>query len=107
MWRAALVLTLAAFSSGCVVRTAIDVASAPVKVVSKAADLATTSQSEADEQRGREIRRREERLGKLEREYEKQARQCEEGSDSACREAVNLRREMDALMPGIPVEQED
>lgn len=67
---ATLALIFAAFSvSGCV-STLVDVATAPVKVVSKGVDLATTSQSEADEKRGREIRRREERLAKLEREYE-------------------------------------
>ncbi len=34
------------------------------KVASKSVDLATTSQSEADQKRGRQIRQREERLGK-------------------------------------------
>lgn len=60
------------FLSGCIAKTAVDVATAPVKVGSKAVDLATTSQSEADEKRGREIRQREERLGKLQRRYEKE-----------------------------------
>ena len=59
-----LILSLAL--SGCI-GTLVDVATAPVKVVSKGVDLATTSQSERDEKRGREIRQREERLGKLER----------------------------------------
>lgn len=49
---------------GCLVRTAADVATAPIKAGSKAADWATTSQDEADRQRGREIRREEERRGK-------------------------------------------
>ena len=69
MHRPALIF-LASFScllSGCL-GTVADVVTAPVKVAGKAVDLATTSQSEADEKRGREIRRREERLGKLERE---------------------------------------
>ena len=51
--------------SGCLAKTVVDVATLPVKAASKAVDLATTSQSEADEKRGREIRRREERLAKL------------------------------------------
>ena len=34
---------------GCLAKTVVDVATAPVKVVSKGVDLATTSQSEADE----------------------------------------------------------
>lgn len=51
--------TLATISlSGCVVKTAASVVTAPVKVVGKGVDMATTSQSEADEKRGREIRRR-------------------------------------------------
>ena len=45
--------------------TAVDVATIPVKVVSSGVDAATTSQSEADQKRGREIRKREERLGRL------------------------------------------
>jgi hypothetical protein len=92
---------------GCVVRTVADVATAPVRVASSAVDMATTSQSEADEARGREIRRREERLGKLEREYAELAGDCDDGDDEACREAVAVRREMDALIPTIPVEPED
>lgn len=88
---------------GCV-STVANVVTAPVRVAGRAVDLATTSQSEADETRGREIRRREERLGELQREYEDQAEKCQDGDDSACRDAVALRREMDALMPGVPVE---
>lgn len=92
--------------SGCV-GTLVDVATAPVKVVSKGVDLATTSQSEADEKRGREIRRREERLAKLEREYEKQLDECEEGDRRACSEARDTYAEMQQILPTIPVEPED
>ncbi|HVL78887.1 MAG TPA: hypothetical protein VM346_06320 [Sphingomicrobium sp.] len=53
---------------GCVVAsavdTAVDVAKVPVAVVSAGVDAATTSQSEADEKRGRELRRMEERCRK-------------------------------------------
>src|SRR5688572_24932929 len=45
--------------SGCVASTLANVVTAPVKVASSAVDLATTSQSEADEKRGRELRKRE------------------------------------------------
>ena len=45
--------------SGCLARTALDVVTLPVKVASKGIDLATTSQSEADQKRGKEIRQRE------------------------------------------------
>jgi hypothetical protein len=60
--------------SGCVVKTlaetAVDVATLPVKAVSKGVDLATTSQSEADEKRGRELRKAEEAAGRAARERE-------------------------------------
>lgn len=92
---------------GCIARTALDVATAPVKVASKAADWATTSQDEADRNRGREIRRREERLARLDHDYQREAAKCREGSDRACRRAVELRAEIDALVPTIPVEPKD
>ena len=57
-----LALLAALTLQGCLAKTAWDVATLPVKAGSKAVDLATTSQSEADEKRGRELRKREERL---------------------------------------------
>ncbi len=102
---AALALILAALAlQGCLARAAVDVVTLPVKAASAGVDAATTSQSEADENRGREIRRREERLGKLERDYDKQMERCGEGDDEACEKAQAIRAEMKALMPGIPVE---
>lgn len=86
--------------------TVADVVTAPVKVVSKGVDLATTSQSESDEKRGREIRRREERLAKLEREYKKQLDECHEGSRRACDQATDTYAEMQQIIPTIPVEPE-
>ena len=50
--------------SGCLARTAMDIVTLPVKVVSAGVDAATTSQSEADQRRGRQIREEEERLGR-------------------------------------------
>src|SRR4029453_4300841 len=54
--------------SGCVVgtiaETAVDVVTLPVKVASAGVDAATTSQSEADEKRGREMRKQDEERGK-------------------------------------------
>jgi hypothetical protein len=68
--------------SGCIVASvadaAVDVATLPVKAVSKSVDLATTSQSEADEKRGRELRKAEEAAGKRDREWQ---RQCEKAKD--------------------------
>ena len=59
--------------AGCftVAKTAVDVVTLPVKVVAKGVDLATTSQSEADENRGRALRKAEEAAGKQQREWEK------------------------------------
>ncbi|AXK43431.1 hypothetical protein DVR09_02780 [Erythrobacter aureus] len=91
---------------GCLAKTVVDVATAPVKVVSKGVDLATTSQSEADEKRGREIRKREQRLAKLERDYEKQLDQCEDGARRACNEARDTYAEMQQIIPSIPTEPE-
>lgn len=73
-------LPAAMLLSGCVVatvaKTAVDVATMPVKAVSKAADLATTSQAEADQKRGRALRKEEERRG---REARDMAERCRKG----------------------------
>lgn len=98
-------LSLAALAlQGCLARAAVNVVTLPVRAVSKGVDVATTSQSEADESRGREIRRREERLGALERDLDKQSERCADGDDEACEKAQAIRAEMKALLPGVPVE---
>ena len=89
---------------GCLAKTAYDVATLPVKVASSGVDMATTSQAEADQKRGREIRRREERLGHLQRDYDKQIDQCGDGDQDACEKARKTYAEMQQLMPGVPVE---
>lgn len=105
---AVFILPLAAFGlSGCLAKTALDVATAPVKVASKAVDLATTSQSEADEKLGRAIRQREERLGKLGRQREKLEKQCIEGDRRACNQAAQVNAQIQAMLPQIPVEPEE
>ena len=50
--------------SGCLAKTALDIATLPVKAASKTVDVLTTSQSEADEKRGRAVRKREECIGR-------------------------------------------
>ena len=74
------ILAAAFLLSGCVVgtiaETAVDVATIPVKVVSYGVDAATTSQSEADEKRGRELRRQDEERGKQARAM---AERCRKG----------------------------
>ncbi|WP_246263342.1 hypothetical protein [Parasphingopyxis algicola] len=62
--RIMIVTLMALLLSGCIARTAASVVTAPFKAVGQAADWATTSQDEADRNRGREIREEEERLGR-------------------------------------------
>lgn len=99
--------TAALALQGCLAKTALDVVTLPVKVASRGVDLATTSQAEADQTRGREIRRREERLGKLQRDYEKQMNQCGDGDRRACDHARLTYAEMQVLLPSIPVEPDE
>lgn len=65
--------------SGCVVatvaETAVDVVTLPVKAVAAGVDAATTSQSEADQKRGRELRKAEEERGRQARLAEKRCRE--------------------------------
>ena len=68
---AALALTL----PGCLAKTALDVVTLPVKAASAGVDVVTTSQSEADEKRGRQIREHEECVGKEERRARKAGRE--------------------------------
>ena len=97
-------LVLAPLLSGCL-STAASIVTAPVRVAGKAADWATTSQSEADEKRGREMRKREERLGKLERSYGRNRQKCDRGDDEACEAARADYDEMQDLMPSVPYER--
>jgi uncharacterized lipoprotein YajG len=84
--------------TGCIARTALDVVTAPVKVVSKGVDLATTSQSEADEKRGRAVRKREERLGQLDRLRDEKRQKCSKGNDDACAEVPVITSEINRLL---------
>lgn len=61
-------------SGGCIAKTAFDVVTLPVKVGSKAVDMATTSQSESDRNYGKRMRQAEEREGRERREYDKRCR---------------------------------
>lgn len=90
--------------NGCVAKTMLDVVTAPVKIASKTVDLATESQSERDEKRGREIRRREQKLARLDRDWQIANAECEGGKRKSCDERDDLAKEMDVLMPSIPVE---
>ena len=78
--KALLILAGAVLLSGCVVgtiaETAVDVVTLPVKVASAGVDAATTSQSEADEKRGRELRKQDEERG---RQARAMAERCRKG----------------------------
>jgi hypothetical protein len=77
-----LAVPLSLLLSGCLARTAVDIVTLPVKVVGAGVDAVTTSQAEADQRRGRELREEEERRGRL-------ARRCERHPDRE--ECRNLR----------------
>jgi hypothetical protein len=102
------VLSMIPFLSGCVVgtvaRTAVTVATLPVKAVAAGVDAATTSQSEADQKRGRELRKREQALGKLQRQYDQQSKYCVRGSQSACDQARRTYDKIQAIAPTVPAE---
>jgi predicted Holliday junction resolvase-like endonuclease len=69
-------LTVLVFAlTGCIAKTAVDVVTLPVKAASKTVDVLTTSQAEADQKRGRAIRRHEECLGREERRARKEKRE--------------------------------
>ena len=74
--RVFLLLPLVLLCSGCLVRTAADIVTAPIRVGGAIVDAATTSQSEADEKRGREMRKAEERAERERRKAEREARQA-------------------------------
>jgi predicted Holliday junction resolvase-like endonuclease len=80
---------------GCVASVVKDVVTAPIKIVSKTADVMTTSQSESDEKRGRELRKREEALGKLARQRDKAREKCEDGNQDACTKAAQLNEQIE------------
>lgn len=77
------ILTLGLGLGGCV-STIGSVVTAPVKAVGKIADWTTTSQDEADRNRGRKLREQEQRLGKLARQRDKYQPRCERGDAGAC-----------------------
>lgn len=85
--RTLILIPAALLVSGCLARTAVDLVTLPVRVVSAGVDAATTSQAEADQRRGREIREAEEREGRL-------ARRCERNPDrDECRERRRERED--------------
>lgn len=92
-----LALSAAPLLAGCVsaVKTVV---TAPVKAVGQVADWSTTSQEEADRNRGRALRQREERVGKLTRQHDKAAQKCRDGRQDQCQRAEVLSHEIEAVM---------
>lgn len=88
--------------SGCIASTAASIVTAPVRMVGGGVDMLTTSQSEADEKRGRDLRRREERYGRLQREYDRHSRQCMQGDEEACDRARTEYGEIQNLRATVP-----
>ncbi|OYY90555.1 MAG: hypothetical protein B7Y45_07535 [Sphingomonas sp. 28-66-16] len=67
------VAMLPLLAGGCLAKTAVGLATAPIKVAGKAADWATTSRDESDRNYGRKMRKAEAREG---RERKKADRAC-------------------------------
>lgn len=74
--RAFALLLLPLTLGGCV-STVASVVTAPIKAVGWTADKLTTSQSEADEKRGRQVRKEEARIAREKRAEEKRAMEAE------------------------------
>ncbi|MFM5915865.1 MAG: hypothetical protein ACKOPR_14180 [Chakrabartia godavariana] len=75
------VLALPLVLCGCVAQMAANVVTAPFKVAGAVFDATTTSQSEADEKRGREMRKAEERQRKADKKAAKATRERAEESE--------------------------
>ena len=84
-----LAAALPLFAGGCLARTAVDVATLPVKAGSKAVDWTTTSQSEADRNYGRKMRKQEAKEGRERRKWEKKCRAAPDAPD--CRSYQGYR----------------
>ena len=96
--RALIIVALAAPALAGCVSAVKSVVTAPVKAVGQVADWSTTSQDEADRNRGRAMRDREERLGKLSRQRDKATEKCRSGQEDQCQRAEVLDHEIEAVM---------
>lgn len=92
------VLFLLMSLTGCIAKTALDIVTLPVKAVSAGVDAVTTSQSEADQKRGRALREQEEREGRAARRAEKQ--RIADERRRADEERGRIEREADAAATG-------
>lgn len=97
---------------GCVAKSAFDLATLPVRAGARAVnttadayDRVTVSDSERDQKRGREIRKREERYGELSRDYDRALKKCDRGNDDACADAREIYGEMNVMRSSVPYER--
>jgi len=88
---------LALALSGCLARAAVGVVTAPVRIGAKAVDMVTTSQSEADENRGRAMRKRDGKIKKLQHQYNHRMDACSRGESAACADAARIAGEIEDL----------
>ena len=84
LFLAPLPLLLGGCVVGTIASTAVDIATLPVKVAAAGVDAATTSQSEADQKRGRDLRKAEERAGREARALDKRCRSGRPLPTDAC-----------------------
>lgn len=77
----AVVALLPLLGGGCLAKTVVNVATLPVRATSKAVDWTTTSQSEADRNYGRKMRKQEAREG---RELKRQYKECRAQNRDDC-----------------------
>ena len=84
----ALILLLPVALSGCMVdtiaKTAVGIVTLPVKIASAGVDAVTTSQAEADQKRGRELRKQDEERAKQARLAEVRCRNGNPRADDDC-----------------------
>lgn len=86
MKKLALVLPVALLLPGCIAKTALDVATMPVKATAQAADWATTSQDESDRNYGRKMRKQEAREAReAKKQAEERRKACAEAGYEDCR----------------------
>jgi hypothetical protein len=77
---------------GCVVKTAYNVATLPVKAGAKVVDWTTTSQSEADRNAGRKMRHEQEREKREQRALEKRCRKTPDAASCQSPSVDRIRR---------------
>jgi hypothetical protein len=76
------IAVLPLLAGGCIAKTALDIATMPVKAGAQAADWATTSQDEADRNYGRKMREQEAKDGRAQKKAEEERRKREADAEN-------------------------